>query len=637
MQASMDGCALKKSRKNAIITGMPSHKKYHFYGLLLLAVLACVYILHPTVVHAAGPPPQPYTQAQIATVVTWLITGMNALLWIIFIFLSYLLDPNFIFNLSNGSFMDMLNEVWQLSRDLMNVIFALALIGAAIYTIVTANQEFVRSHIAKFLMAIILVNFSWFFPQVILDVANVTAATIYGIPSLLASKGQLQCTVTQDQKPTDPATAAGCKQKTDNGVTWYVCPCRRVLDAQFFVTDAFANAANQFGQATPVNSPWYCFSDIVCVKYGPLDMKTVAGHSAILNGLIVNEARLGDLAAVPKVQPGNSVVAMINFMIKEVLLLAIHVALFFPLLALLLAFAIRIPVLWLTMAFMPFIFLSFIVDQAFITEYPKKLWEYFLKAAFLPAMVAIPFTVGFIMINAGTQIDSNPLDQLKIPLIDQIGNFWELLWMLMSVGIIWIGVFAVLEKAGIMGAGASAIKRFGESIGRIAIKAPLAVPIIPGGISPLAALKAAGPRNIEHALEQKGGLAELRKGWQGMRNGLNPPTNPATVAEEHRNEQQLQMLHLDLERLKRAVETNKTNPSDVNRSRVEDEVKNIRNTHGLVVSPDKPEDTLRPYLDKLTQLGRDKGAFANPFNDLKNDLADLKRSAATPPTPPTTP
>src|SRR3990167_3458282 len=70
----------------------------------------------------------------------------------------------------------------------MNIIFAIMLLAGAILTIVFGKQEVVKQHLVKFILAVILVNFSWFFPRVIFDIANVTTATIYGLPNLVNSK-----------------------------------------------------------------------------------------------------------------------------------------------------------------------------------------------------------------------------------------------------------------------------------------------------------------------------------------------------------------------------------------------------------------------------------------------------------------
>jgi hypothetical protein len=440
------------------------------------------------------------TETEIANIVSKAITVLNVLAWILFAFMSFLLDPTIIFDLNaagqDGPFMQMLNSVWQLSRDLMNIAFAFMLIGAAIYTILKANKDFLAEYAPKFLLAIILVNFSWFFPRVILDVANVTAAAIYGIPSLLAQNPQNQC-VTQHPTSIGPDCVA-----IPNSTT-FRCQCRMVVDVEFFVDDARLAqlSTNAFG--------YECLTNLVCFKKEVMTPATVAGYSAVINGLIVNHARMGELARVPAPPVGSSVSKIITFLIREALILLIHIALVFPLLAMFIAFLIRIPVLWMCMAFMPFMFLDMVAGEKLTQGYAKKIWEMFLKAAFLPALVAVPFTIGYMLLNAGMMIDMSAvgiaaMNSIPLRLFDGTTNLYQILWLCMALGIIWIGVFAILKGDDILSTGAQSIKGYGESLGKLVAKAPLATPLPigsgPGRPTALSLLRASHPRSLDAAI-----------------------------------------------------------------------------------------------------------------------------------------
>ncbi len=439
----------------------------------------------------------------IAQVVSIMITILHLLTWIVFVFLNTLLDPRFIFDLSSsgqeGALMDMLNEIWQLARDLMNIIFAFVLIGAAIYTIITTNKEFLSTHAPKFVMAVILVNFSWFFPRVIIDVANVATTAVYGIPSYLQQPG-FECRVARN-KP--GPVVEDCKEE---GPNQYSCPCQMIVDVQFFLkTPAdLVSLKNQSYQCP--------LGQILCYKEEKLDVNAIEGYSAVLNGLIINYSRLGSLGEVPKAEPGGMKLNdFIVFLVREVLVLIIHIALFFPLLAMLVAFVMRIPVLWVTIAFMPFIFLDYVGgDQLNMGEdIPKKIWKTFLKAAFLPAMVAVPLSVGFLLLNAGTGVQFQGGDLgIELRIWDGITNYYQLLWLGLSLGILWMGVFMVLKGDDVLSTGAQAIKSAGEGYGKFALKAPLALPIIPGmpGATPLSLSKGLNSNNLNAALYAPGGL-----------------------------------------------------------------------------------------------------------------------------------
>jgi hypothetical protein len=118
-----------------------------------------------------------------------IITGLNFLMWILFWLLNIVANPDFIFI---PELMNMLRQIWVFCRDVTNLLFALLLIAGAIYTTVTANTEKVKGLMPKFVMAVILVNFSWFIPRVIYDASSVLTYTVYQFPTMFTGN---QCTI----------------------------------------------------------------------------------------------------------------------------------------------------------------------------------------------------------------------------------------------------------------------------------------------------------------------------------------------------------------------------------------------------------------------------------------------------------
>lgn len=530
---------------------MPLHKTPYRSASLLLLILALLVLPEAGLAQVAGGNATMPTglEATIATLVSKAIGFINILIWVMFIFLNFVLDPQFIFDLDSGRFMDMLNRIWQLSRDLMNVCFALVLIGTAVYTIVTANKDFVSAHAKKFLMAVILVNFSWFFPRVILDVANVATSTIYGIPSLLFDEsGANSCTYKTSKK-----TDAACTEYTEAepGVaTVYDCPCRVVVNADMFMSADEALALEGAG--------WECTGTILCVQTEPWNPRLIAGHSAILNGLILNHAHLGTLANVPAPVNDDDIGQMTRFLLVEGIIVVIHIALLFPLLAMFVAFLVRIPILWLTMAFMPFVFLSWVIENEYADE-TKEIWKQFLKAAFLPAAIAIPLSVGFILVNAGAQLTAGPIASIKIRLIDGISNYWQLLWWVMTLGVLWVGTFMVFEKAGgFYNKAATSIKGYGEAWGKVALKAPLSVPLPGTSLTPLAALRMASPHTINAKMNGEEGIFGYTKFIDDTLKGKGS-NNQKDTAESFANgpTAKLDTLHQDLVNLEKDLRDGK--------------------------------------------------------------------------------
>ncbi len=413
------------------------------------------------------------------------ITFMNFLMWAIFVMLDLLLDPNLIFGLTGGSsgdLIDILHTIWQLSRDLVNITFIFVLIGAAIMTIVKADTAILSGkNIAKFIIALVLVNFSWFIPQVIFDISQVVTATVYDIPSMLSNGDSKKiCTVKDDQ---------GNEQ-----------PCEVIQEVRFLdKTNGLTN-----GQTTnDGKGSWKCpIAGLVCYRYKSFDEDTETGMpSKIMNGLVINYANLRNLTS-PSTMNGPApvgITATITFLIKMLVVLAIHIALFFPMLAMAIAFLIRIPILWITMAFMPFVAIGYVMGpqlKAFDSKgIIEGLSKTFLSAAFLPAIVGVPLSIGFILVNAG--MSQNPPAALTMilngsagtggssgisdsfPLIAGVSDLWQLFWLFMTLGIMWVGVFAALEQQKITSSFTNGLKKGGEGLGKFALNVPLSIPFIP--------------------------------------------------------------------------------------------------------------------------------------------------------------
>jgi len=575
------------------------------------------------------------TQSGVASVISFLIASLNLLTWVMFLILSILLDPQFIFGtIKNVDLETVLNSIWVLSRDLMNIGFALILIGAAIYTIVTAKKGFAADHLKSFVMCVVLVNFSWFIPRVIIDVGNVTAAVVYGIPSLIANGTTAnKCVVTTRKSMAEDGVE--CTGPVD-GI--FTCKCAMVTNARFFMDAETARKLDTENAAT--GNSWYCpLGSVFCVQLTNLDINAVSGHSAVLNGLIVNHARLQQLAVVPQTQAGVSEVqGIIMFLLSSMITLAVHIALFFPLAAMVIAFAIRIPVLWLTVSFMPFTLLKFVVPSEYIGEYPQKIWDHFLKAAFLPAIVGVPLSVGFIMVNSSaTMIAGVPqfgqLTNISFGGAAGVDNFFQLLWQAMTLGVLWVGVFSTLEKMGIMGTGAGFLKGIGESLGGIALKAPLSIPIPgPSGASmtPLAMLKTLDPRRVNYALSNGQSLSEAF--------GKTPPGGKKSAASPETAAAGDKLAKIDEKGFTSVNDTLKEVASLITQGKRDEADKLIREQLATKLNvPDAKseniEDTMIAVRDEMQRRGADAGRIGDISTRI-TELAKAKEDAKKlPPAP----
>ncbi len=557
-----------------------------------------------------------------------LIIIMDFLTWFLFRLLDLVMDPSWIFDLNangtDGSLLQMLREIWQFSRDLVNLGLALLLIVGAIMMIVTADSSKIKEKLPKFVMALVLVNLSWFIPRVIFDVSQVMTYTVYQIPSLLNGDG---CTI--------PDAATGLRK-----------PCEVVTNVLFFPENTqFVGTSgvylNPAKPQDPLNSSsgWKCpLKPLVCYQSVPFNSPQAQPqmYSKVINGLIINHARLSTLATIGDPRPGGVGPApacaagddpvgcfgqTLSFLVKMIIVLLLHVALLFPMIAMVAAFFLRIPILWVTMAFMPLVAIGFVIGDKMGEFDPVKLfWNQFLSAVFLPLKVAVPFVIGFIMLNAGSA--SAPpavFNQITpIAVFTGVSDLWQFLWMCVALFIIWKYSFKVLKEDELMGMFTEKIQGWGKSIGDLAIKAPLAIPWIPnktaGGaagapVSPLEVLQKFNPNRLAGSINTTGRLP--------------------TFAQDRQ------------ERLTEDQIANVLRKSPVNRE-INNKVEIVVNNAALIVDR---QNALREALEKFKTAHPEHNsrsdleiarAFVNAFNldeEKKKELSKILVSRGSPPLP----
>jgi hypothetical protein len=483
---------------------MRSHKKLITAGLSSIVFAALLgsqgldFLLVP-LAHAQGAPTSDMMSA-IFEIFSVILSFMQFIVVMLLHMMELLLDPEVFLEAFEGAgpgATNPLREIWKISRDITNVLLAVVLVFGAVWAIITANKDFIIEYAVKFILAIILVNFSWFFPRVIIDVANVLTATIYTVPVSV-----LPMSAVDDPAGSPPSR---CVYRQDNKTK----RCDIWGDVTFLPSDATALKGSGFE---------CIIGDLVCFKKEPFDSNANTPQ-AILLGLVINFGRIADIGKVPISTSGltsggapittaatRSMLANVMGVFFRVFLM---IALLFPLLAMMAAFVIRIPILWLTIAFMPFMFVGFVMGDKIPKLNPMMIWHEFLKAAFLPFFVGIPLAAGFILANIGATMAIPPgLGYATTPvklLFVNVNTLWDLLWMIMTIGILWVGTFKMLNNMGeIYASVANTVSGWGKAIGGLAIKAPLSVPFIPvpgkGNVSPLAIAAGLSPHRLSSQL-----------------------------------------------------------------------------------------------------------------------------------------
>lgn len=485
--------------------------------------------------------------------------------WFALMAVQKLLDPDTIFGEPDPAtgvrpMEKILNDLWILSRNIVNAIFAFMLLLGGVYLIVSGEgvEAFLKQRMKNFVLAVILVNFSWFFPRVIIDAANVASAVIYNIPNIInknllcvAGKGPNKIVDTQPTDANVHADDEACKfvyrvvlfpeQREECEVDPPPPPpndCTRPVPPNGRQLGPLADIYYADWKTTVQNNGLTYQNDTLPTSPPPGQTVTVpvSGADAVVNGLAVNFANIANLGVIDfkefvsgnsQQDPWERAGAYMQFFLHLIIHLVLSVAVGLALLAFAVVLIVRMGVLWLCIAFMPFIFVGYAIGKG-LGELGEQagglnIWKKFISYAFLPAFVAIPFAVGFTLISQlyYVKVFSKVGIFENLGFMPNIDDFHQILWMLIAIAIIWKGVFGVLERTDDIAKGiVGAIKGIGTTTVRTAATAVGYAPVIPtpGG----------GTTSFGRLLDQYKGL-DSRIRFQGR---TPPPPEPTQVQQK---------------------------------------------------------------------------------------------------------
>ncbi|MDD5055141.1 MAG: hypothetical protein PHZ00_02630 [Candidatus Peribacteraceae bacterium] len=410
---------------------------------------------------------------KIAETLSIMNTFLFAGLMIALNMMQFLMQTTF-FN--DARMMGALNTIWVLSRDLVNIAFALMLVGVAIYTIITADTKYVKEKLVHFVLAVILVNFSWFFPRVIIDVSNVLTATVFSVPQMLP----------------------GPFCRSMNSRTGVAEECNVMVDSKIF---GDANEMNIWCATAPPHAPptTICYPHPGFYAWKSQKISTAMNNGmapahALMNGLVISFMKItswpevASITSAVNAPTGTSAdfLAAMNILMTIMMTFVFQIAAILPIIGLAVGYLVRIVILWVCIAFMPFTFIGYAVKGTLTTQlfgFEMDIWKQFVTAAFLPATVGIPIVIGFIMMSSAAQVPmpGNFPQSIGIPLVGGVTTWWSLLWMIAAIGILWNGAFAALKRNDIVGKFTEPMRNLGNTVFKGAMQLPLLTPLpIPG-------------------------------------------------------------------------------------------------------------------------------------------------------------
>jgi len=257
------------------------------------------------------------------------LLALNYLLWPILIMIGALMDNSIIFG---GGMEDRLLTIWSQIRNIVNLGFVVVLIGMALYNVLGIGEEgnyTIKKILPKFVIALILVNFSFLAGKVILDAANVMTTAVFALPN--AVEEELNLT------DIDQLEQAVCNQLDDiGGIEARAIDIPTGGQNQMCADrNNFTSNARQFFQTLSANN----IALVMAVNMGQIH-----------EGLEVSQLVRTDPSLT------NLTINIIFSIIMYVVYASAYIALFFVLL-------VRVVVLWLVLALSPLVALSVVLPE----------------------------------------------------------------------------------------------------------------------------------------------------------------------------------------------------------------------------------------------------------------------------------
>lgn len=470
----------------------------------------------------------------------------NHVLFPILMLTGGLLDNSLLFG---GGMEEVLRSIWIPMRNLVNILFVLILVGIALYNVLGIGDEnsqyAIKTILPKLVIGIIAVNFSFFGIKVILDGVNVLTVSIFSLPNQV-SEGLGR---PADERETNMAFCAmelglpiekyrglsedGIIERREDIIYQRLLEGAQVEGRmERFNRAARQNLWNEHVQAMPDMTPEAAQNAkeeqdkmFLCDKDGTLrpQGQLFLGDWGYNNAALLMALNMGGIQffSIPTDMSLDSIIdLMINLVLSMVMYLA-YVVSFIALFVVLLA---RIVTLWVCIALSPMLIL--IMASSGLKEKMggsiSKLSEIFTKSVIAPVMIAIPMTIGWIMLNAIKNATTfmaedglNRASMMGIP-IAGMNDLQQLMVGVGTIAVVWMGVFAAAEGTAAQGM-TNWIKSNAERAGKYIAAAPLRhMPIIPvkGERKTLGTLIREGQRKIADPLQvQKEGesLEDFRR------------------------------------------------------------------------------------------------------------------------------
>ncbi|MBD3329994.1 hypothetical protein GF354_00515 [Candidatus Peregrinibacteria bacterium] len=419
---------------------------------------------------------------------------INSLLWPMLLMIGGLLDNSLLF----GSGMEeRMREIWIPIRNIINILFVVALIGIALYNVLGRAEEggdyAIKAILPKLIVGIIAVNFSFLGIKVFLDAVNVLTVSIFSMPdqmSIELSEGGLDPTVEQRYCAASQGTEYTKDKKAE----------RDVIDAQtkkYKKKAALIIQSNPGTEMTQTELADKFKEDAICNGFnfttkGERFFETYGSHNAALLFVL----GLGNVVFYQDVPvDADNIDKLFSSSLFSLLLYIVYVVSFMALFIVLLA---RLVVMWLSIVLSPVLLLGMAVPAAGEKlELVKKVSDEFMKHAIAPLGIALSMTIGWIMLKSMKSAQSLSVVGYRtdsagelitgavtgFPVVG-LNTLQDIVVEVGVVGVVWLGVFTAAGET-IAGPVTEWMKGTLLGIGKWVAKAPFyytpGIPVKIGG------------------------------------------------------------------------------------------------------------------------------------------------------------
>ncbi len=372
-----------------------------------------------------------------------------------------------------------LQSFWRIIRDLVNYGFIIVLLVIAFMTVISAGSSSigagegfkVGSVLPKFVVAVVLVNFTWFGARVVLDAANVAAHVVYGIPASMSS-----------YLPGVDEALSDCISHEFSGPTWWT-PGEPSRNYCIYRPHSISFEAKTAVPPTPppgthavTNEHYIVYFYDDPITWEDVDQSNIA--SVFAHGIF-------QISQIPLAH--GTARTLWDLSINSIAVFMVMIVLIIVFTAMALVLLERVVMLWLHIVLAPLGVLLWVVKDAFGASMDSNQLSLskFISYAFLPAMMGIPLVLGLMMVVIGGRMELLPEYSVPISGIDhflgfkQIHNFQQLLWFVIAIAVMWQAMKVAENTEGFTKGAISGIKSGAENFGKFVAKSPMYLPWLP--------------------------------------------------------------------------------------------------------------------------------------------------------------